>query len=132
MRSANSAGALGPALLADAGIGRHEGGVEGAFGEDGAEMIGQAEGDEKGVGRRPGAEDRGQHDVADKAGDPRQQRQPADREDAINHPMNLPSADAKTEEVEWTWTMGNDSDSQQLNCLKTIPALNIEPGPDLP
>ena len=76
MRSANSAAAFGPALLADAGIGRHEGGVEGAFGEDGAEMIGQPQRDEEGIGHRPGAEHRGQHDVADKAGDPRQQRQP--------------------------------------------------------
>ena len=78
-------GARGAALRADAGIGRHEGGVEGAFGEDGAEMIGQPEGDEKGVGHRPGAEHRGQDDVADEAGEPRQQRQAADREYALNH-----------------------------------------------
>ena len=41
------------ALLAvDMGIGRHEGGVEGALGEDRAEMVGQAERDEEGVGHR--------------------------------------------------------------------------------
>ena len=78
-------GARWPALLADARIGRHEGGVEGALGENGAEMVGQPEGDKKGVGHRTGAEDRRQHDIADKAGDPRQQRQTADREHAINH-----------------------------------------------
>ena len=57
-------GALRPALLANAGIGRHEGGIEGALGEDGAEMVGQPQRHEKGVGRGSGAEDRGQHDVA--------------------------------------------------------------------
>ncbi len=85
MRSANSASALGSALLADAGIGRNEGGVEGAFGENGAEMVRQPQRDKEGVGRRPGAEDSGEHDVAHKSGDPRQQRQPADRENAIYH-----------------------------------------------
>ena len=57
MRSANRPARSAPALLADAGIGRHEGGIEGALGENGAEMIGQPQRDEKGVGhraRRPG------------------------------------------------------------------------------
>jgi hypothetical protein len=48
-------------------------------------MIRQAQGDKEGIGRRPGAEDRGQHDVADKAGHPRQQRETTDREYAFNH-----------------------------------------------
>ncbi len=78
-------GAHRPALLANAGIGRNERGIEGALGEDGAEMIGQAQRDKEGVGHRPGTEDGGQDDVADKAGHPRQQRQPADREHAVNH-----------------------------------------------
>ncbi len=78
------------ALLADAGIGRHVSGVEGALGEDGAEMVGQAQSDEKGVGHRPGAQDRRQDDVADKAGDSRQQGEAADREDALNHQSILP------------------------------------------
>ena len=71
--------------LADARIGRHEGGVEGAFGEDRAEMIGQPQRDEEGIGDRPGAEHRRQHDVAHEAGDARQQRQAADGEDASEH-----------------------------------------------
>ena len=48
-------GALRAALLADAGIGRHEGGVEGALGENRAEMIGQPQRDKKGVGHGAGA-----------------------------------------------------------------------------
>ena len=89
------AGALGAALLADARIGRHEGGVERALGEDGAEMVGQPQRDEEGVGHRPGAEHRGQHDVADEAGDARQQRKAADRQDAIDHRWTRPAANAK-------------------------------------
>ena len=78
-------GALRPALLADAGIGRNERGIEGAFGENGAEMVGQPQRHKEGIRRRSRAEDGGEHDVAHKAGDAREQRQPADREDAINH-----------------------------------------------
>ena len=39
----------GLVLSVDMRIGGHEGGIEGAFGEDGAEMIGQAEGDIEGI-----------------------------------------------------------------------------------
>ena len=85
MRSANSRGARGAALLADAGIGRHEGGVEGALGEDGAEMVGQPQRDEKRVGHRPGAQHRRQDDVADEAGHARKQRKAADRQNAFDH-----------------------------------------------
>jgi hypothetical protein len=54
-------------LLQRARIGRHEGGGEGPFGEDGAEMVRQAEGDEESVGDRSGAEN-GSHDhIADEA-----------------------------------------------------------------
>ena len=48
---------------------RHEGRVEGAFGEDPPEHVGKAEGDEKGVGRHAGAQHRGDQDVANKAED---------------------------------------------------------------
>ena len=94
-RSANKPAALGAALLADARIGRNEGGVKRALGENGPEMVGQAKGDKEGVGRGPGAEDGGQHDIADKAGHPRQQRQPAYRNHAINHRWTRPAANAK-------------------------------------
>ena len=67
MRSANSLAGIRPALLADARIGRDEGGVERALGEDRAEMVGQPQGDEKGVGDRPGAKHRRQHDVAEQS-----------------------------------------------------------------
>ena len=59
------------ALAMDMGIGRHEGGIEGTFGEDRAEMIGQPQRHEEGVGNRPGTEDRREHDVAREPGDPR-------------------------------------------------------------
>ena len=78
-------GGIGAALLADARIGRHEGGVEGALGEDRAEMIRQPQRDEERIRDRSGAEHGGQHDVARKAGEPREQRQAADGEDASNH-----------------------------------------------
>ena len=53
MRSANSFDGSAPRLLADARIGRHEGGVERALGEDRAEMIGQPQRHEEGVGDGP-------------------------------------------------------------------------------
>ena len=84
MRSANSL-RRGSALAADVRIGRHEGGVEGALGEDRAEMIGQPKRDEERVRDRPGAQDRRQHDVARKAGEAREQREAADGEDASEH-----------------------------------------------
>ena len=81
---------VGAGLLADARIGGHEGGVERAFGEDRAEMIGQPQRHEEGVGDRARAEDGRQHDVAHKAGDARQQREAADREDASDHRAQCP------------------------------------------
>ncbi len=101
----------GAALLADARIGRNKGGIEGAFGENGAEMIRQPESHEKGVGRRPCAEDRGQHDVTDKTGDPRQQRQAADREDSLDHGERA-SRRRKIADLERIFTMRNKCDSQ--------------------
>ena len=76
---------LGSALGADARIGRNEGGIERAFGKDGAEMVRQPKGDEERVGDRPGAEDRREHDVAQKAGEAREQRKAADGENALDH-----------------------------------------------
>ena len=48
-------------------------------------MVGQPEGDEEGVGDRPGAQYRRQHDVADKAGNARDERKAADRENSLDH-----------------------------------------------
>src|SRR6187402_1062658 len=70
-------------------IGRHEGGVEGALGEDRAKMIGQPQRDEKSVRDRAGAKNRGEHDVARETGQPREQRITADSEDASEHAMLL-------------------------------------------
>ena len=77
-----------PRLLQRAGIGRHEGRGERPFGEDGAEMVGQPEGDEEGVGHRARAEHRRHDHVADEAGQARDQGQPADRGDAPDHAAN--------------------------------------------
>ncbi len=76
---------VGALLLADARIGRHEGGIEGALGEDGPEMVGQSQRDEKRVGNRAGAEHGGEHDVANKAGEARDEGQAADGQDALDH-----------------------------------------------
>jgi hypothetical protein len=73
------------ALLADARIGRHEGGIEGAFRKDRTEMIGQAQGHEEGIGDWPGAEHSREHDVARKPCNTRQKREAADRKDASDH-----------------------------------------------
>ena len=74
-----------PRLLQRARIGRHEGRGECPLGEDGAEMVGQPEGDEEGVGHRARAEHRRHDHVADEAGQARDQRQSADRGDAPDH-----------------------------------------------
>ncbi|MFK4406846.1 hypothetical protein ABH991_003880 [Bradyrhizobium ottawaense] len=74
-----------PLLAMDMRIGRHPGGVEGALGEDRAEMIGQPQRHEKGIGHGAGTEDRREHDVAGKPRQPREQRVTTDREDASEH-----------------------------------------------
>ena len=76
---------LRPALLANPGIGRHEGGVERAFGEDGAKVIRQPEGDEERVGDRAGSQHRRHQHVAEEAGQAREQRESAHRQDAVDH-----------------------------------------------
>ena len=58
-----------PGLLQGARIGRHESGGERALGEDGAEMVGQPEGDEECVGHRARAQHRRHNHVADEAGE---------------------------------------------------------------
>ena len=78
-------GRVDASLLEDARIGRHEGGGEGALGEDGAEMVGQAEGDEEGVGHGACAEHRGHDHVADEARDAGDERLPTDGGDALDH-----------------------------------------------
>ena len=78
-------GGVLPLLGANARIGGNERGVERAFGEDGAEVVGQAKGDEKGVSNRAGAQERRQHNVAEKAGNARKQRIAADRENPLDH-----------------------------------------------
>ena len=78
-------GRVDASLLEDTRIGRHEGGGEGALGEDGAEMVGQAEGDEEGVGHGACAQHRGHDHVADEARDAGDERPPADGGDALDH-----------------------------------------------
>ena len=75
----------GAALGAHPRIGRNEGGVERALGEDGAEMVRQPKRDKEGVGDRPGADNGRQHDVAQEAGQAREQRVAADGEDLADH-----------------------------------------------
>ncbi len=60
---------------------RHEGGAEGAFGEQAAEQVGQPLRDEERVGHRSRPEDRRGQDVADEAEDPAHQRIGTDRGD---------------------------------------------------
>ena len=73
------------ALAVQMRIGRHEGGVEGALGEDRAKMIGQPQRHEKRIRDGPRAENGGKHDVARESGQPREQRITADSEDASEH-----------------------------------------------
>ena len=74
-----------PFLPMDMRIGRHEGGVECALGENGAEMVGKAEGDEEGVCDGTGAQDRREHDIACETGQPRKQGIAADSKNAPKH-----------------------------------------------
>ena len=57
---------------------RHEGGREGAFGEQAAEEVGKLERNEEGVRHAARTEHRRQHDVADEADDTAEQREAAD------------------------------------------------------
>ena len=57
---------------------RHEGGGEGPFGEQAAEQIGQAEGDDESVGDHARAQEVGDQHVADEAEHTAEQRVSAD------------------------------------------------------
>jgi hypothetical protein len=71
---------LGPtAALQFAREQRHEGGREGALGEQAAEEVGKLEGDEEGVRHGARAQHRRQHDVAHEAHNATEQRESADR-----------------------------------------------------
>ena len=78
--------------LQHAGIGRHVGRVEGALAEDGAELVGQAEGDEEGIRHGAGAQQRTQRHVAQEARAARHQGQSADGEQVSVHPGPCPRA----------------------------------------
>ena len=82
---AEAAGRFRAALGANARIGRNEGGIECALGENGAEMIRQPESDEESIGDRPGADDGRKHDVTQKACQPRQKRVAANGENLPDH-----------------------------------------------
>jgi len=101
--------ARAPALDGQAREHRHEGGVERALGQQGAEMVGQPEGDEEGVRDRPGAQQRGGDDVADEAEHAADQRQAADRQDVAQHGADLvasPRAVQARSAVGWCWQRG--------------------------
>ena len=89
---AEQGGRLRAALGADACVSRNEGGIERAFGKDRAEVVRQPKGDKERVGDRSGAEDRGQHDVAEEAGQAREQRKAADSENPLDHARFYPPA----------------------------------------
>ena len=86
----DAAGELRRAVLAfgvqHMGVSRDIGGVEGAFAEDRAKRIGQANRDEISVSEGGLAQQRSDCHLAQKAGYPRQSRQSADREKIPEHP----------------------------------------------
>src|SRR5581483_2325560 len=88
-------------------------GVEGTLGEDGAEVVGQAQRHEECVGRGAGAEYGGEHDVAEKAADPRHQRVAADREDALDHQSVVPEWGQTAADLP-AWPVTNGSDSHPV------------------
>ena len=94
MRSANNLRRCLAALAMDMRISRHERRVEGALGENRPEVIGQPQSHEERVRHRTGAENRGEHDVARKSGQPRKKRKAADGEDTSEHQPLLQHAAA--------------------------------------
>ena len=78
----------------DMRVSRHERRVEGAFGENRPEMIGQPQSHEERVRHRTRAENRREHDVARKTGQPRKKRKAADGEDTSEHQPLLQHAAA--------------------------------------
>ena len=80
-----AAGRPGTLLLANPRVGGHEGGVKRAFGKNAAEMVRQSKRDQERIGDRPGAENSRHENVAQEAGEPRDQRPSADRQDPFDH-----------------------------------------------
>ena len=78
------------ATAMDMGIGRNEGGVEGALGKDRAKTVGQPPGHIERIRHRSGAEDRREHDVAHQTGQPGQKRVAANGENPTQHVPLLP------------------------------------------
>ncbi len=83
-----------PIAAIDMGIGRYEGRVKRAFGEDCPEMVRKPERYEKRVRDGARAKDGGQHDVARKSGDAREKGITADGENAPEHAPLLQHAAA--------------------------------------
>ena len=78
-----------PVRLTGRRVGRHEGGVEGALAEDGAEVVRQAQRHDEGVGDRADAHHGGDDDVADESCDPGDERPAADGQDLLQHPVTV-------------------------------------------
>ncbi len=85
-------GLVGPLGRQHPRIGWHIGGVEGAFAEDRAELIGQPERHHERIVDRAGPEHGGEHQIAAKAGETRQQREGGDGEEAAIHQAEPESA----------------------------------------
>ena len=72
-------GAIAAAFLQGARKQGHEAGREGALGDQAAEQVGKAKGDEKGVGDRAGTEQRRDQDIAREAENAAEERVATDR-----------------------------------------------------
>src|SRR5690606_4932723 len=69
------------------GEARQEGGIEGAFGKNGAEIIGEAEGNQKCVGGGTRAQNRRHQNVANETRHAGERGKSANREQASEHQM---------------------------------------------
>ncbi len=76
-------------FLGRARVARQEGRAEGAFGEDGAEIVGQAERDHERVGDGTRAENGGHQHVAEESCDARERGEATDRSESTDHADNL-------------------------------------------
>ena len=82
-------GLFGAMSLEHAGIGRQIGRVERPFAENLAELVGKLDRRDIGVIERAAAQERGERDVAQEAGQPRRDRPAADQEDITVHPARV-------------------------------------------
>ena len=82
---------------AEPAVERHEGGGEGALGEQAAQEVGELQADEEGVGDRPGAQCRSDQEVAREAGDARERGEAPHRQGraADAHPPLSASASCR-------------------------------------